>query len=83
LEVVHCIDVNQTSDQGYTPLCFATQKGRIDIVRCLDEEFGTDVNKATNAGATTVLLAVQDGRLDILRLLLKSGADIDRPDFEA
>jgi ankyrin repeat protein len=51
---------------GATPLFIAAQKGHLDVVRCLANDFGADVNQALQDGAMPLWIAVQSGHLDVV-----------------
>ena len=47
-------DVNQTEQNGCTPLYIAAQQGHLEVVRALVTELGAYVNQATQVGTTLV-----------------------------
>jgi hypothetical protein len=53
----------------------AVHNGRLEMVRCLVQEFGADVNQRDKNGHTAVDIAAMVGQTDMLRFLNKSGAD--------
>ena len=69
------IRVNETTRDGLTALCVASQNGYEEIVRLLLGK-GADPNIPTNKGATPLHLAVLYRHPAILAMLLDAGADI-------
>lgn len=74
LELAH-IKVNESDDQGNTPLMLAAELGRIDMVRGLIAS-GAEVNGKNQAGWGALMLAGQKAHLDVMQLLLNHGAQI-------
>ncbi len=67
--------IDQTDNEGRTPLMKAVRAGHICTVRYLISK-GADVNRSTNSNDSTVLsLACAGGHLEIASLLLKHGSD--------
>jgi ankyrin repeat protein len=71
---------NPDLSTGSTPLEFAIQSKRIDLVRLLIER-GTNVNSKGGSGWTPLHEAAAAGNPDIIQLLLESGADINAKDY--
>jgi ankyrin repeat protein len=69
------------NNHGLTPLCYAAQNGRSEIVRLLVER-GANLDHQSNNGATPLCMASQQGHLETARLLLDNGAIIDRQNHE-
>ena len=57
-------DVDQGTNDGFTPKLCTTQFRRTEVLRCLVNELGADVNKAGEAGQTPLLIAAKSGALD-------------------
>ncbi len=73
------IDIDAENYEGYTILCLATQKGRLDICELILQK-GANVNKmyGYNDSYNTVLfLAVELGNKELCALLIKYGANPD------
>lgn len=67
--------IDQTDNDGRTPLMKAVRAGHICTVQYLISK-GADVNRSTNSNDSTVLsLACAGGHLEIASLLLKHGSD--------
>ena len=49
------VDVNKPGSEGYTPLCIASSRGHVEVVKLL-AEMGADINTKAKA-PTTVILA--------------------------
>ena len=52
-------DVNKETDDGYTPLYVASEKGELGVVKCLVEEGKAEVDKAKNNGWSPLGVAKQ------------------------
>lgn len=61
-------DVNQTDEQGWTPLNWAAGKGSLEIVRLLVER-GADVFKVGRDLRTPYMIALAAGHADVVRFL--------------
>ena len=64
---------------GGTALTKASEKGYLEIVKCLLAA-GADKEKAASYGWTLLICAANDGHVEIVRLLLAAGADKDKAD---
>jgi ankyrin repeat protein len=62
---------------GYTPLVFAAQYGRTDLVAILLDA-NADIDLPTESGRTPLFLAADADRVDSLRLLLDRGAQVNK-----
>ena len=64
--------VNDVDIYGRTKLWKAVEKGNLQLVRELIDEFGDqlDINKGDKDGFTPLSIAVQQGYLDLVKLLL-------------
>ena len=47
-------DLNKASNSGTTPVCIASPKGRVEVIKMLLKA-GVDLNKASNSCATPTL----------------------------
>jgi hypothetical protein len=85
LDILSCLvrvlgaNVNQQDEKGWTAFFMATHRGFGDLMRYLVEELGADTNIGENADQTPLCLAVVRGQRDVVRILLRLGADINRP----
>lgn len=68
------LDVNNKTNNGTTPLMWASLKGHAGIVDALLHH-GALVNDRTDEGVTALMLAAQDGFQEIVDVLLQNGAD--------
>jgi uncharacterized protein len=78
------VDVNQTDEQGWTPLNWAAGKGDINAVSLLVEK-GADVAKVGRDQRTPYMIALAAGRVDVVRYLrereeLAGGGKLQRPE---
>ena len=64
-----------TLDDGTSPLCAATKRGNVDVVKLLLRDAGISVDLANAAGVTPFGVACQEGHRGIAELLLRNGAD--------
>ena len=86
-EVVRWLAARGVSVQGHrgedSPLHYACEGGRVDVVRALIE-LGADVNRENDMGQTPLTIAVQcsgeQGAVEMTRLLLEAGADANAMD---
>ena len=70
-------DLNQATNQGFTPLYIGCQEGHLEIVRLLIGG-GADIDKPNDRGCTPLYIGCFEGHLEIVRSLIKGGADIDK-----
>jgi uncharacterized protein len=70
-------DVNGFDEIGGTPLCLATTKNNLEIVRLLLEA-GANPNLADDCGR----LPLDSGSSDITALLIEAGADVDTQNID-
>jgi uncharacterized protein len=68
-------DANQTEPDGTTPLHWAVQQDRLDIVEALISA-GANVNAKNRYGITPLVLAATTGNASVTAALLKAGADV-------
>ena len=66
---------NQTEPDGTTPLHWAVQQDRLDIVQALISA-GANVNAKNRYGSTPLVLAATNGNASVTEVLLKAGADV-------
>ena len=69
-------DVNQSDEQGTTPLGYAVEKNHIKCMLLLLEA-GADVNKSWR-GVTPLTAASGNGHLKCVHFLIQSGADVNQ-----
>ena len=70
-------DPNATDVDGCTPLCAASELGRLEVVHCLCD-VGAECNQAMTVGRTPLCIASHWGHLEVVRmvrLLCDSGAN--------
>lgn len=69
-------NVNETLDDGWTPLIEAVFRGNTNIVKYLLEHGARTDDKASRHW-TALMEAVVKGNLDIVNALIKAGADVN------
>ena len=69
--------IDQTTENGTTPLWIACEHGHADLARLLLER-GAEVDRAMKNGQTPLIIACRNGQVDAARLLLENGAEVDR-----
>ena len=75
------MDVNQADKNKWTALHWSSFKG--EYSKCLDLiSRGADVNLPDEHGFSPLFVAARLGHLDIVQLLLESGADVHRRNYE-
>lgn len=74
-------DVNQKNRQGWTPLHFATVRGKTECAKVLVAK-GAKFDPRTGAQKTPLHLAADRGFLEIAMLLVESGATLGAQDDE-
>jgi uncharacterized protein len=79
--IAHGADVNAASDDGTTPLMWATHRGDYALVQALLKAHAkVDVSNAY--GANAMLQAAQFGDVRIIEALLKAGANVESPNAD-
>jgi ankyrin repeat protein len=74
-------DVNQTDDEGYTPLIFAAVEEDLAMVRCLLKDLGADVHQADHEGTSPLYIAAEEGKMAMVQCLVKElHADVNQGD---
>jgi uncharacterized protein len=68
-------DPNQSEPDGTTPLHWAVQQDRLDIVQALISA-GANVNAKNRYGTPPLVVAAANGNASITKALLKAGADV-------
>ncbi|AXH33462.1 ankyrin repeat domain-containing protein [Francisella opportunistica] len=63
-------EVNQATNNGFTPFLVACKNGHIDIVKLLLLDQRIKVNQADNDGTTPFMISCENGYIDIVELLL-------------
>ncbi|XP_041347020.1 serine/threonine-protein kinase TNNI3K-like, partial [Gigantopelta aegis] len=66
-------DPNICDEHGLTPAHHASQKGRVDVLKLLNEVGRVDINAIDNHGKTPAHHASQKGHVDVLKLLIEVG----------
>ncbi len=74
-------DVNQKNKQGWTPLHFATVRGKTQCAEVLVAK-GAKLDERTGTQKTALHFAADRGFLEITQLLVESGADLSAVDDE-
>lgn len=69
-------DVVDTDHDGYTPLCRAAERGRIEVASILLQAGAACNHQTTKARDTPLILAIRHGHEDVVKLLLGAGADV-------
>ena len=69
-------DLNQSGDQGFSPLMAAADENELAIARLLIDR-GADVNYVAANGWTALTEAADEGSLEVARLLIEQGADVN------
>ncbi len=72
--VLNDVDLNDELEEGYTPLCLASQYGQEKIVKLL-LNYNADVNKASANGMFPLMSAAECGYSKIVKMLFDHGAD--------
>lgn len=70
------VNLEETDEEGITPLLLAIKQGRRDVVELLLNH-GADIHHAGNDGVTPLFLAIRERRSDLVALLLDKGADVN------
>nr|XP_054771558.1 ankyrin-1-like [Lytechinus pictus] len=71
------LDVNESDNNGFTPLYLASKFGHLDVVECLVRH-GADLNKATSDGDTPLCISSTNSYLDVVECLVSSGAEVNK-----
>ncbi len=74
-------DVNERNKQGWTPLHFATVRGKTECTKVLMDA-GADLDPRTGTEKTPLHFAADRGFLEIAKRLVENGADIGARDDE-
>jgi len=69
-------DLDQTNDEGFTPLMAAASENQAVIARRLIEA-GADVNFVNGNGWTALIEAADEGAMSVAQVLLEQGARVD------
>lgn len=80
------LDINEPTQEGWTPLFIAARDGRAEAAKFLIHK-KADLNAQTDLGATALLMAVtqpfesEQERMDLLEYMLKRGANTELTDI--
>jgi ankyrin repeat protein len=79
-----CKDVmlNGDHNEGYSPLHLAAFTNKLNIVKCLIEEFGVKINPDIASSAEPFYLSVFQGSEELIRYMLDRGAEVNKPSFD-
>ncbi len=69
--------INLEDKDGRSPLFFACQKDKLEIVKRLLDE-GAKINFQDRCGRTSLFLLCQTGNLKLVELLINKGADVNK-----
>lgn len=69
--------VNETDNEGLTPIINVCEQGSLDILKMLVKS-GGDVNAVSNTGFTPLIVASSAGFLDQVKFLIQNGAKVDQ-----
>lgn len=70
-------NANCEDNEGYTPLCIASEHGHIEVFKYLIKA-GADVNKAIIDGITPLIIASEKGHHNLVKLLIKAKANVNK-----
>jgi ankyrin repeat protein len=70
-------DVNLPDENGYTPLHWACQEGRLEAARLLIQH-GADISREDNDGFCPLEISSTKGHAKIVAMLISRGADVNR-----
>ena len=73
------VNVNKADEDGWTPLLWASSKGRMVITKLLLNK-GANINKAEDCGWTPLHMASRWCLPNVVKLLLKKGANVNKAD---
>lgn len=74
------LDINCSTDDGWTPLLEASKDGPVEIVKFLLDS-NANPNIASHRGYTPLMRAAGSGQVEIVQLLLKCNADAGARDM--
>ena len=69
-------DINVCDEDGQSPLCIASWKGKCDDVKHLLSS-GTNINLCNKRGQSPLFITSMIGHCDVVKCLLSSGAEIN------
>lgn len=75
------LDINLPDKEGNTPLIFASQAGRAEVVKFMLETFSSiKIDQENSSGCTALIKAAIQGRSNIAKVLLDAGASSTQRD---
>lgn len=79
-----CKDIMLGGDhnEGYSPLHLAAFANKLNVVKCLIEEFGVKVNPDIDSSADPLYLSVFQASEELIRYMLERGAEVNKPSFD-
>jgi hypothetical protein len=73
-------NINAKSEEGYTPLSYAADKGNIKMMKFYLDEHKMDINTQADDGYSLISLAAFKGHLDSIDFLHARGANLEVPE---
>jgi ankyrin repeat protein len=74
--------LNGDHNEGYSPLHLAAFANKLNIIKCLIEEFGVKINPDIASSAEPFYLSVFQGSEELIRYMIERGAEINKPSFD-
>tara|TARA_B100000524_G_C23543507_1_gene332119 strand:+ start:70 stop:597 length:528 start_codon:yes stop_codon:yes gene_type:complete len=69
------VDINESGEYGNTPLYYASDNGRLEVVNVLVAA-GAEVNKTDDDGDTPLHRASRNGHSEVVKALIRAKADV-------
>lgn len=71
-------DINTKGAKGRTPLMWAADKGKLNVVKYLVKKGVTDINAKDDRNMTALMLAAYHGHTEVVKFLVEvAGADVN------